>query len=68
MLCADVSDSMVGHGLEILGRIVEAGKLMGGLFHLYEPLVIAERRTLHTRDRDSSTGFTREWLAIGSAL
>jgi hypothetical protein len=45
VLCADVPDFMAEHAIEILGRAVEMGKVMGGIGHLYEPLVICERRT-----------------------
>jgi hypothetical protein len=68
VLCADVSDSMVGHDLEILGRLVEAGKVMGGLFHLYEPLVIAERRVHLARCNDYTPGWRGNWCVPSSAL
>jgi hypothetical protein len=67
VLCADLPDFMVEHALEILGRVVEAGKVMG-LRYLYEPLVISERRILRTRDNDPTVGSSREWQAPASAL
>ena len=68
VLCADVPDSMVKHALEILRRVVEVGKVVGGVGHLYEPLVISERRTLLTRDWDLSAGYSRGWFVRASAL
>jgi hypothetical protein len=68
VLCADLPDSMIEHGLEILGRLVEAGKVMGGLFHLYEPLVIAERRVHLARCNDYSPGWRDRWYVPASAL
>jgi hypothetical protein len=68
VLCADVPDSMVEHGLEILRRIVEVGKVMGGLFHLHEPLVIAERRVHLARCNDYSPGWRGKWYVPASAL
>ena len=68
VLCADVPDFMVKYAVEILQRIVEAGKVMGGLFHLHEPLIISERRMLFTRYNDSAPGWTREWYVPASAL
>jgi hypothetical protein len=68
VLCADVPYFMVEHALEILRRIVEEGKAMGGLGHLYEPLVICERRTLHTRYGDPNPGYSWEWYVPATAL
>jgi hypothetical protein len=68
VLCADVPDFMVEHGLEILGRLVEVGKAMGGLFHLHEPLIIAERRIHLTRCNDYSPGWRGKWYVPASAL
>jgi hypothetical protein len=68
VLCADVPYFMVEHALEILRRIVEEGKAMGGLGHLYEPLVICERRTLHTRYGDPNPGYLWGWYVPATAL
>ena len=68
VLCADVPDFMVEHGLEILGRLVEVGKAMGGLFHRYEPLVVAGRRVHLARCNDYSPGWRGEWYVPASAL
>jgi hypothetical protein len=68
VLCADVPYFMVEHALEILRRIVEEGKVMGGLGHLYEPLVVCERRTLHTRYGDPNPGCLRGWYVPATAL
>jgi hypothetical protein len=68
VLCADVSDLIVEHAIEMLQRVVEAGKAMGGLCHLHEPLVISERRILITRYKDRIPGCVREWDVPDSAL
>ena len=68
VLCVDTSDSMVEHGLEILGHLIEAGKVMGGLFHLYEPLVIVERRVHLARRNDFCPGWRGKWYVPVSAL
>jgi hypothetical protein len=68
VLCADVPDFMAKYAVEILQRIVEAGKVMGGLFHLHEPLIISERRMPFTRYNDCAPGWTREWYVPASAL
>ena len=57
VLCADVPHFMVEHALEILRRVVEAGKVTRGFGHLHEPLVISERRTFHTRYGDKKPGW-----------
>ena len=67
VLCADVPDFMVERALDILGRVVEAGKVMG-LGHSHEPLVISERRTLRTRNYDLNVGYSSEWYVPASAL
>jgi hypothetical protein len=68
VLCADVSDFMVKHALEILQRAAEMGKKMGGLCHRYEPLVFSEKRTLLTRFDDENPGCSRKWHVPASAL
>jgi hypothetical protein len=67
VLCADVSGSMVEHAVEILGRVVEAGKAMG-LGDLYEPLVISERLRLLPRPHNLYAGSSRGWYVNASAL
>jgi hypothetical protein len=67
VLCADVSDSMVEHAVEILGRVVEAGKAMG-LDDLYEPLVISERLRFLPRPHNLYAGSSRGWYVNASAL
>ena len=57
VLCADVSDCMVEYAVEKLKRIVKVEKVTRGLGHLpYKPLIIAERRTIHTRSSDTRVG------------
>jgi len=62
VLCADVSDRMVEHSMEILKCAAEAGQF------LHDPLVIAERRTLHTRYTDGHVGWSRKGGVAASAL
>jgi len=62
VLCADVSDCMVEHGIGVLEQVAKAGQF----FH--EPLVIAERRTLHTRYADPHTGWMSRGYIFASAL
>jgi len=62
VLCADVSDCMVEHGKGELERIAKAGQLPR------QPLVIAERRTVHTRYNDYNVGGTRGGYVFASAL
>ena len=51
VLRAEVPDSKVEHALEVLRRIAEMGKEMGGIWHLHEPLVISQRRTSDSSER-----------------
>jgi hypothetical protein len=67
VLCADVPDFMVEHAIEVLRRIGEAAKVMG-VGHLYEPLVISERRILLTRRYDHNAGYSKGWYVPASAL
>ena len=67
VLCADVSNFMAEHAIEILQHVVDLGKEMGGLFHLYEPLVISERRIFLARD-EYNPGCMRKWYIPASAL
>ena len=62
VLCADVSDCMAEHGKGVLERVAKAGQF------LHEPLVIAERRTLHTRYTDQNVGRTMGGFIFASAL
>ena len=68
ILCADVVDFMVKHAVEILQRVVEAGKAIGGFSRLYEPLIISERRTLRTRHEDHQPGCLNMWYVPASTL
>jgi hypothetical protein len=66
VLCADVSDSMVEHAIDILGRVAEAGKAMAEIGHLHEPLVISEKRTLSIRPRDVDAGYSRRYVSASA--
>jgi len=69
VLCADVSDHMVGHAVGKLERIAKAEKVERGLGHLpYKSLVISERRILRTRDNDYHTGYSKKWAISACAL
>lgn len=65
VLCADVFDCMVEHGIQTLEDIVDAG----GLDYLfYKPLIICERRTPRTRVEDYQAGWSATCLGTASAL
>ena len=62
VLCADVSDCMVEHGIGVLEGVAKAGEFPR------EPLVIAERRTVRTRSTDYNVGWARGGHIFASAL
>jgi len=66
VLCADVSDHMVEYAIKRLEHTVKAEKGLGHL--LFEPLIIAERRTLRTRRTDRHAGMSDKYAISGSAL
>lgn len=62
VLCADVSDCMVDHGIRMLKGIAKAAQL------LPEPTITSERRTLRTRSTDHNVGCSGWWTIPASAL
>ena len=69
VLCADVVDWMVDYAIQRLEYFVKAEKVKGGLdYLLYEPLVISERRTLRTRNKDHNVGWSKEYDIHASAM
>jgi len=69
VLCVDVFDCMVEDGLEMLGRVVRAEKVTGGLDFLFrEPLIIFERRLLRSRFTDQGPGWSVTRAIYASAL
>ena len=62
VLCADVSDCMVEHGIRMLEGIAKASQL------LRDPLIISERRTLRTRPADRNVGWSGQWPIRASVL
>ena len=68
VLCADVPGFMEDHAVEILGRVVEAGKVMGGIGRLYQPLVICERQTLPIGPYRVDVGNSSRGYVSASAL
>ncbi|KAF9786186.1 hypothetical protein BJ322DRAFT_773678 [Thelephora terrestris] len=68
VFCVDVYGCMVDAGMELLGSIVEGGWVCGRYAYLAcKPVVIYERRTIHTRFRDQDAGSGWE-TAFASAL
>ena len=62
VLCADVSDCMVEHSIEMLGNIAKVAQLP------HEPLITSERRTLRSRSTDHIAGWSGRWQIPASAL
>ena len=62
VLCADVSDCMVDYGIRTLKDIAKASQLP------LDPLIISERRMLHTRSSDRNAGWSGRWPVRASAL
>ena len=56
VLCADVSDDLVGYTVGSLEHIVDVETAKGGLDRLRRPLVISERRMVRTRPGDYVVG------------
>ena len=61
VLCADVSDCMVKHGIWMLKRIAKASQLPR------DPLIVSERRTLRARSTDCNVGWSAQWPIHASA-
>ena len=71
VLCVDVLG--VPHiykcaDMETLECIAKAERVEGGLDYLYKPLIIFERRLLHTRPTDHNPGWPGRWWVFASAL
>ena len=57
---------MVEYAIERLEHTVKAEKGLGHL--LFEPLIIAERRTIRARRTDHCAGMSEKYAVSGSAL
>jgi len=67
ILCADAYDCVGGDAIHILEDIVMEEEVNGGLNHL-KPVIISERRTIHTRNLDNSAGSSSAQSVFSSAL
>jgi hypothetical protein len=69
VLCADVFECIAEHAKQKLEDIVAVEKKNGWLDYLvWDPLIISERRSLHTRINDGRVGSTIQLSILASAL
>ena len=69
VLCADISGNSVGRATKTLEHIVRAEKVEGRTdYFLYKPLIVFERRIIHTRPDDYNAGYSGREPILASAL